>query len=158
MNDISHDFRAAMRRMIATVNIITVVEDGVAHGMTATAVSSLSTDPASLLICVNQSASMHGVLEQASHFCVNMLHQDQIDLARQFSDSSQRAARFTTGGWETETGLPPRLPDAQASILCRLSQTIAFATHSICIGTVIDVRVREDVGPLAYLDGAFSIR
>ena len=38
-------FKAAMRRFAATVTIITVANGGVRSGMTATAVSSLSTDP-----------------------------------------------------------------------------------------------------------------
>ena len=123
--------------------------------MTATAVSSLSADPPSLLVCVNRSASMHGSLGEAPHFCINVLHRDQVGIARTFSDTSLRDVRFDTGGWERDGRGPPFLPDAQASFVCRREQIIAFATHSICIGTVCAVRVRDDVDPLLYLEGAF---
>jgi flavin reductase len=156
MTDLSQPFRDAMRRMAATVNIITITDsNGVPQGMTATAVSSLSADPASLLVCVNQSASMHDSLGQASQFCVNVLHSEQLDLARTFSNSKLRDVRFASGGWTQDGDGPPYLPEAQASLICERTQVIAFATHSICIGTVLSIRVREDIDPLIYLDGRF---
>jgi flavin reductase len=41
--------------------------------MTATAVCSVSDDPASLLVCINQGARMHDVLRDNGRFCVNVL-------------------------------------------------------------------------------------
>ena len=145
-----------MRRVAATVNIVTIDVDGKPMGVTATAVSSLSADPPSLLVCVNQAASMHDSLALASRFCVNVLHQGQVDVSRTFSDSRLREVRFASGGWRQEDGEPPYLPDAQASLLCQRSQLVAFGTHSICIGEVVEVRIREDVDPLVYLNGAFG--
>ena len=149
-------FRLAMRRVAATVNIVTIAADRGPMGMTATAVSSLSTDPASLLVCVNQSASMHDSLALAPFFCVNVLHQSQLDMARTFSDSRLRDVRFAHEAWRTDETGCPYLPEAQASITCERSQLVAFATHTICIGMVKAVRVREDIDPLVYLDGAFK--
>jgi flavin reductase len=148
-------FRDAMRRVAATVNVITIVEDGVSMGMTATAVSSLSADEPSLLVCVNQTASMHGALTTADHFCVNVMHRDQIEIAQTFSNSKLRDVRFATGGWRNDELGPPYLSDALASFVCERQQLIAFATHTICIGSVRQIRFRDDIDPLVYLDGSF---
>ena len=148
-------FLLAMRRVAATVNVVTVAEEGIPIGMTATAVSSLAEDPPSLLVCINRSASIHNALADATHFCVNVLHHDQLEIARTFSNSELRAIRFASGGWCHEEGLPPYLPEAQASLLCERSQLVAFGTHTICIGTVIRVRLRADVDPLLYLNRKF---
>ena len=156
MHEMTAQFRDAMRRVAATVNIVTTEADGVPMGMTATAVSSLSAEPPSLLVCVNQTASMHDSLALASHFCVNVLHHDQLEISRVFSDSTLRDIRFSSGGWQRHDDGTPFLPDAQASLLCERSQLIAFETHSICIGRVTDVRVRSDVNPLIYLNGRFE--
>jgi len=51
---------------------------------------------------------------------------------------------------------PPRLRGAQATILCRRIDHHRFGTHSIFIGVVEDVVVREEVNPLVYLDGKFG--
>ncbi|HJQ15459.1 MAG TPA: flavin reductase family protein [Allosphingosinicella sp.] len=148
------DFRSAMRRVASTVNIITICVDGHPMGITATAMSSLAMDPPSLLVCINRSASLHGSMTDVSHFGVNVLHQDQQQLAKLFADSSMRELRFASG-WHMDAKAPPRLPHAQASILCRRTDHHVFGTHSIFIGVVEDVVLRDDIDPLVYLDGNF---
>ena len=49
---------------------------------------------------------------------------------------------------------PPRLRNAQASILCRRIDHHRFGTHWIFIGVVEEVAMRDEVDPLIYLDGS----
>src|SRR3546814_11559677 len=66
--------RAAMRRLAATVTVIsTRADDGIRHGMTATAVTSVSADPPAVLACVNRSAALHAQLHLGPLFCINLL-------------------------------------------------------------------------------------
>jgi flavin reductase len=44
---------------------------------------------------------------------------------------------------------------AQAVIICRQALKHKFGTHSIIIGVVEEVRIREAIDPLLYLDGQF---
>lgn len=147
-------FRQAMRRVASTVNVISLCVDGEAMGITATAVSPISMDPPSLLVCINRAASVHGSMGDVTHFCVNVLHRDQESVAAMFADRRFHAERFT-GGWENDCISPPRLIDAQASILCRRIDLHQFGTHSIFIALVEEVRVREEIDPLVYLDGSY---
>ena len=147
-------YRQAMRSVASTVNVITICVRGDPMGITATAMSSLAMDPPSLLVCINRAAAMHASMEDVSHFGVNVLHRDQEHLAQMFADRNQRALRFTTG-WHLDCERPPRLVDAQASILCRRIDHHQFGTHSIFIGVVEDVVVRPEVDPLVYLDGKY---
>lgn len=151
---LDQDFRDAMRRLAATVNVITIQADGRPLGMVATAVSSLSAAPPSVLVCVNESASIHDRLVATPYFCVNVLHQDHQGLARVFADSRTRESRFGTGSWDL-SGTAPCLMDAQAVLLCERSEQLRFATHTICIGLVCEVRLRSDVDPLLWVDGQF---
>ena len=151
---LSGAFKQAMRRVASTVNVITICVGGEPMGITATAMSSLAMDPPSLLVCINRMAAMHGSMEDVSHFGVNVLHRDQEHLAQMFADKNQRALRFTSG-WHIDCERPPRLVDAQASILCRRIDHHQFGTHSIFIGVVEDVVVRPEVDPLVYLDGKY---
>ncbi|HEX6374391.1 MAG TPA: flavin reductase family protein [Allosphingosinicella sp.] len=152
---LTQDFKQAMRRVASTVNVITICVGGEPMGITATAMSSVSLDPPSLLICINRSASLHSPMEDVSHFCVNVLHRSQEEIARMFADRSQQALRFATG-WQVDCARPPRLADAQAAILCRRIHHHPFGTHSIFIGQVEEVVVREDVNPLIYVDGRYG--
>ena len=147
-------FRAAMRRVASTVNVITIRGSGDPMGITATAMSSLTMDPPSLLVCINRFAALHSSMEDVSHFCVNVLHRDQEDIARMFADRKQHALRFLSG-WQIDGDRPPRLVDAQASILCRRIDHHRFGTHSIFIGVVEDAEVRNEVNPLLYVDGEY---
>ncbi|MGE0179790.1 MAG: flavin reductase family protein [Sphingomonas sp.] len=148
-------FRQAMRRVASTVNVISICVDGQAMGITATAVSPISMDPPSLLVCINRAASVHASMEDVDRFAVNVLHRDQETVAQIFADRRFHAERFAEG-WERTGDEPPRLTEAQATILCRRIDHHQFGTHSIFIGVVEDVTTREGVQPLIYLDGRFG--
>ena len=66
---IATSFRAAMRRIASTVTIVTASDGERRHGMTMTAVSSLSMDPPSMIVCVNQNTFLHDILMSARLFC-----------------------------------------------------------------------------------------
>jgi flavin reductase (DIM6/NTAB) family NADH-FMN oxidoreductase RutF len=66
-----------------------------------------------------------------------------------------RELRFASG-WHFDQEGPPRLPDAQASILCRRTDHHQFGTHSIFIGVVEEVFTRPEIDPLVYLDGRYG--
>ena len=152
---LAQSFKEAMRRVAATVNVISICVDGKPMGITATAVSVVSMDPPSLLVCVNQAASVHPKIENVVHFSVNVLHRDQAEVATIFADRSLEAQRFIRG-WDNDCTTPPRLRNAQASILCRRIDHHRFGTHSIFIGVVEDVVTRAEVDPLLYVDGGFG--
>ena len=56
-------FTAPLRETPKSVTIITTSNGSERFAMSATAVDSLSTEPPSLLICVNRTASLHAVLD-----------------------------------------------------------------------------------------------
>lgn len=156
MDQLKEQFKQAMRRLAATVNVITLSDGASFKGMTATAVCSLSVDPPSLLVCVNQSATLHNPLLLTSHFCVNVLHHEQIDVAKRFSDSSMRDVRFEGADWQRHDMGPPVLSNAQVAMICERVQLVTFATHTIVIGTVVDIHNRADIDPLLYVNGSFT--
>lgn len=150
-------FKAAMRRFAATVTIITVGDRSVRHGMTATAVTSLSAEPPSLLVCVNQAASLHERLQNTSSFCVNILHRDQIKHSRAFSGGLRGEERFQIGDWALSENGAPFLVDAQANLFCRRAAAIPYRTHTIFIGEVVMVQTRAEVAPLLYQNCDYAV-
>ena len=149
------DFRKAMRRVASTVNVISICVDGQPMGITATAVSPISMDPPSLLVCINRAASVYKSMEDVTHFRVNVLHRDQEEVARMFADRTQHGLRFLSG-WELGCPGAPLLAQAQATLLCRRIDSHSFATHSIFIGVVEEATAREEIDPLLYLDGRYG--
>ncbi len=156
--DLQQDFKSAMRRLAATVCIISTASEDGWHGMTATAVTSVSLDPPSVLVCVNTTTSLHKVLHAGTRFCVNVLRASQHAVAGTFSSSTVRGAdRFVANAWkanESQDGLPYLL-DAQANLFCDIDHTVPYGTHTIFIGRVNAVRNGELVAPLLYGDGQY---
>ena len=142
-------FREAMRHVAATVYAVTTRDDGQRYGILATAVSSLSFEPPSLLVCINRTASLHDPLERAERFCVNVLGLGNRDVAEHFMRPD--ADRFGVGDWLETEGVPV-LRTAQSSLVCRTVHRHEFGTHTIFIGELLAAKHREDATPLTYFD------
>lgn len=154
----AEQFRLGMRRLPAAVTLVTCKYDGAYHGLTATAVTSLSAEPASLLTCVNREASAHRAIVEAKAFAINVLPHDKVALARLFASRKpeDRAARFTSDKWSELITGSPVLADAIVAFDCTLDQAIVYASHSILIGQVQDVRILDTHKHLMYLEGEFA--
>jgi flavin reductase (DIM6/NTAB) family NADH-FMN oxidoreductase RutF len=154
-DDLRSQFRAAMRRHPAAVTIVTAADDRRHHGMTATAVTSLSLEPPSLIVCVNRITLLHDILVSARRFCVNLLGSGQAHLSGAFSGSVPPEKRFELGAWQRTTEGIDFLEDAQANIFCRRVAVVPYGTHAIFIGEVECVRLSSPVAPLIYHDAAY---
>ena len=142
-------FRESMRHVAATVYAVTTSDGGQRYGILATAVSSLSFEPPSLLVCINRTASLHDPLERAERFCVNVLGLGNRDVAEHFMRPDED--RFSVGDWLEAEGTPV-LRTAQSSLVCRAVHRHEFGTHTIFIGELLAAKHRQDATPLTYFD------
>lgn len=154
--DVAATMREGLRRLAKAVVVITTIQDGTRHAMAATAVSELSMSPPSMLICVNQSASLHPVLAAGADFCINILDASHSHISRACSGQRKGEARFEIGDWETTDLGVPRLADAQASFVCRNDTEIPYGSHSIFIGQVVEAHIAPQIDPLIYVDGRYT--
>lgn len=152
----SEKFKLGMRRLASGVTLITTVIGEQRHGLVATAVSSLSADPPSLLACVNRSASAHAPIRTSGIFCVNVLSAAQKDHAARFSSSRERDQRFQDGDWRVMKTGAPALEGSLASFDCELRQLYEYESHTIFIGEIVDVELwAVSIQPLVYMDGTY---
>lgn len=100
------DFRLAMRRLATTVSIVTTSSEGRPFGMTATAVTSLSTEPPSLLFCVNRNTSIFPRLGPGVGACVNLLCSEQARRKYLQARSRRRSASHSENGGMAKMGCP----------------------------------------------------
>ena len=149
-------YRAIMRHQAGAVAVIAVGEAGTRRGLTATAVCSLSDDPPTILACIRRTASAHDEIGRVGAFSVNLLASDQQEIAALFSGRTgvQGEDRFQ-GEWMTMVTGAPVLPNALATLDCRVSEQHSFATHTIFIGSVLDGQVRGEAQPLLYFRGDY---
>nr|WP_254911576.1 flavin reductase family protein [Sphingomonas sp. CDS-1] len=147
--------RAGLRRLAKAVVVITCSFENKRYAMAATAVSELSMNPPSLLICVNKSASISQPLAHRVDFAVNILHSSHEAISNLCSGAIKGEERFKLGNWQTGGTGVPILADAQAVFECRHAEMHAFGTHDIVIGEVFACAVSGDVSPLIYVDGRY---
>ena len=152
------DFRHAMRRLAATVTLVTTNDaDGQRYGMLATSVTSVTMEPPMLLVCVSRSAHIHPALMARKRMCINVLLDEQAELVRAFSSSLPHDERFANVDCENHTtfGLP-YLRDAQALFFCEIDQLVEAGTHSVVLARVLESRAIDAVRPMVYVDGRMS--
>ena len=148
-------FKGALRRLAATVTIVTAADQDRRHGMTATAVTSLSIEPPSLLVCLNNRTLLHDIMLGARRFCVNVLHRDHADLSGAFGGKLPPEQRFGLGAWRFDDDGLPYLEDAQAVLFCRRTAALPSGTHTIFVGAVVRAAHREEIAPLVYENAAY---
>lgn len=153
--DVQAAFRSAMRGVAATVTIVTAGDRERGHGMTATAVTSVSLDPPALLVCINQRTLLHDIMSSTPGFCVNVLAQEHVALSNAFSGAVAPSERFLDGNWaETKNGIK-FLTSAQSRIFCTRTLAIPYGTHTVFIGEVVDVQLAVDASPLLYQNARY---
>lgn len=149
---IATHFKQAMRRLTSTISLITTRHGGTPFGMAATAVQSVTADPATLLVCINTSASIREALHESGRFAVNLLHLSHVDLVPAFSGQLKGEERFAYGNWQ-EIEKMPVLVDAQATLICEVESVTTIGSHDVFFGRVVWVGMREDISPLLYENG-----
>lgn len=154
---VAAQMREGLRRLAKAVVVVTTQHEGKRFAMAATAVSEVSLDPPSLLICVNRNASIHPPLAAGADFCINILHSSHETISAACSGQLQGEVRFQQGDWANDANGLPYLDDAQANFMCRNARAIEHGTHTIFIGDVEGVRTRGAVDPLVYVDGRYAV-
>lgn len=148
--EILSEFQSTMRHVAAAVYAITTSHGGERFGIIATAFSSVSFDPPSVLICVNLDTSIHAPLMECDNFCVNVLGLSNRAVADNFA-MKKGEERFAVGEWLEKEGVPV-LANAQSSLVCRTADRHRFGTHTVFIGEVIAAHHRDNAKPLVYYD------
>lgn len=148
-------FRRALSNFATGVTVITAQNsDGVKVGVTASSFNSLSLDPPLVLWSSLKETRSCSILETASHFAVNVLASDQLELSNHFARTQED--KFAEVDWEEGIGGAPILPDCAARFQCETYSKLDGGDHWIFVGKVIAF---DDFGrsPLCFHQGSYSM-
>jgi flavin reductase len=143
MTDAALSFREGMSRLGAAVTLLT--SDGVAgrHGMTASAVVSVTDSPPTLIVCVNRGIRCHDLFVENGVLAVNVLGHRHQDLSRRFA-SKDVGDRFEGADWVRLATGAPVLADAEVAFDCRIVDVRSVGSHSVLTCEVDDVRLHSE--------------
>jgi flavin reductase (DIM6/NTAB) family NADH-FMN oxidoreductase RutF len=144
-------FIDGMSRVATSVTIVTTDGEAGRFGLTVSAMSSVTADPPTLLICVNRRNPMDAAIRSNGVFGVNALRADQRWVAEIFAGRPRRGNPydFQAGAWHIENTGSPLLTGAVAWFDCVMIAAHHVGTHTIAIGRVVAAG-SEPGTPLIY--------
>ncbi len=156
-----HQFLHGMSHAACTVNVVTT--DGAAgrHGVTVSAMVSVSADTPqpTLLVCIHHLSPVVAALLKNGVFCVNVLRDDQAHISDNFAGRSgvQGAAKFDCAKWATQLTGAPRVVDSLVAFDCRVTASERVGSHFVVFGSVQDIFVAGAGAPLIYANRAYGV-
>lgn len=150
------EYRQALRRFASGLTVITVTDGERLHGMTASAFAAVSLRPPLVLVSLEKGSRTRALVIEAGAFVVNVLAEDQEDVARAFSKAGHKP--FESTRHRAGASGAAILDDALAWLDCNVRQTVDAGDHDIVIGEVVGSDAR-DGSPLVYFhQGYRSLR
>ena len=151
------DFRTALSRFASGITIMSTLQGGVAHAMTASAFTSVSLDPPLVLVCVDKGVRMHEAVLSRGDWAVSVLAAGDQAVAERFARSgrdlySQFDGIPTVPG--PKTGCP-LVTGAPAWLECRTWATYEGGDHTIVVGEVLSLGAADDPSALIYYAGQY---
>lgn len=149
----SEQFRHVLGHYTTGVTVITADTPSGPVGMACNSLTAVSLDPPLVLLCAARTSSTWPLIEATGRFVVNVMADDQADLARAFSRKGEdRFAAVGTHAREHGTGID----DAVAWIECEIDSDYPAGDHTIVVGRVLELEAPSDRNPLAFFRGSFG--
>jgi flavin reductase len=156
--DVRATFLAAMANAPTCVSVVATNGPNGLVGRTVSTLASVSADPPSLLICVNQKSPLRERLAIRGRFSVSVLASDQADLADCFAGRPARGEPFDfrLGVWRLSPLGLPVLDGASATFECDLINEVLVGSHSVFIGGVYRAETSSRQ-PLVYHARSYAV-
>lgn len=151
--DIRRALRDAFGTFMTGVTVVTALDDtGHPLGFTANSFSSVSLDPALLLVQISKNSVNYVNFTSGRGFAVNILSEGQKDISNTFARPV--ADRFAGIDWQPGPHGAPILPGVAAWFDCALHQIIEAGDHAILLGRIEAFHATPAPG-LGYYRGTY---
>lgn len=148
--------RLALRRVASTVHVAALRgDDGGFFATTATAVTSVSFEPPTLLVCLSRNGAMAEQVSIGRTMTISVLSTQQREVAQACAGQRPQAERETFFRAHDAAPHAMVVADAQASFVCKIAGVTEWGTHRVVFGEVVAAESRTEVDPLVYLDGNY---
>ncbi|MDQ0507318.1 flavin reductase [Xanthobacter agilis] len=150
------DYRDGMALLGSAVSVITTDGPAGRAGFTATAVSSVTDQPPTLLVCQNKSSYAHRLFLENKVLCVNVLSQNHESLSAAFADRALEVeARFARAQWSQLATRSPVLSHALVAFDCAIVDSHEVGSHVVFFAQVHGIQLGGGSGGLVYFDRAY---
>lgn len=139
-------FRHALSNWASGVTIVAVrdPDDGKIHGTTVSSLVSLSATPPRIAFSLGPGAQVLPFLKPKRRFVVNILAEEQEELANRFTDP------FPVGVSAFPSEGDPTIAGAHQRLICRVDGFVPIGPARIVVGLVVAAQEGEGRQPLLY--------
>ena len=146
------EFDEVFDLMKSGVYVITANDGQKMGGCTAVWVSRCSFDPPMVAIYIAPKRYTHDIIKNAKHYCVNIVGERHLEIARGFGlRSSASVDKFAGVQFTSGVTGAPILKDACAYLDCELVQEMTIGDHTCFVGKVVAAEKITLEKPLIYL-------
>ena len=147
-------FRKVLGHFATGVTVVTMRQaSGEPWGFTVSAFSSVSLEPPLVLVCVGKESTSFEPMEQASHFAVNFLTENQEEISRRFA--SKTPDRFSGVAYSEGAHGTPLITGCLGFVECKKVASHIHGDHAIVVGEVLEAKA-EGGKPLLYYRGSYA--
>jgi len=154
-------FLNGMSHAACTVNVVTTDGPAGRHGVTVSAMVSVSADTPqpTLLVCIHHLSPVAGAVLENGAFCVNVLREDQTHISESFAGrtTARGGSKFDCSRWTTQVTGAPRVIDALVAFDCRVIASERVGSHCVVFGSVQDIFIAGGGAPLIYANRAYGV-
>lgn len=140
------------RQFVTGVTVVTAMDGETPRGLAVNAFSSISLDPATVMVCVQRTSSTHDCLFRADHLAINILSTDQLDVVNTFATKSDD--KFSDLEWHSGPCGSPLIARSSARMEVEIRERLQASTHTVFICRVVHAAV-EERDPMVYSAGKF---
>jgi flavin reductase (DIM6/NTAB) family NADH-FMN oxidoreductase RutF len=149
------ELRDAFGAFMTGVTIVTTAtDDGKPLGFTANSFSSVSLDPALLLVSIAKTSSNYQTFSTTGHFAINVLAENQKELSNTFARPSDD--RFASVNWNLSANSNPLIAEVSAWFDCTTHAVIDAGDHALIVGKVEAFHSAGYAGLGYYRGGYFT--
>lgn len=147
-------FRRCLGQFATGVTVMTAQHSGERAGMAVNSFSALSLEPPLVLWSIRRASASLPVFTGASHFAVNVLAGDQVEVANLFATPG--IDKFAAARWHAGRTGSPVLAGTIATMECARERLLDGGDHLIVIGRVLHF-ARHAGEPLLFAQGRYAL-
>jgi len=145
-------FRGALGRFASGVTIVSTLDQGIDHAMTASAFTSVSLDPPLVLVCSHKTSRFHDAVMRSGRWGVSILAEEGREESAWFAHRGRPLESQLEGiAFHRGPGGLALIDASLAWLECTTESAYDGGDHTILVGAVTHAAVREPADdPLLY--------
>lgn len=149
-------FRNGMSMLGGAVSVITTDGPAGRFGFTATAVSSVTDEPPTLLVCMNRNSYANQFFKDNKVLSVNVLQSSHQGVSWDFANRDLTSEeRFAKHAWTTLKTGAPILDEALVGFDCDIHEVHTIGSHDVFYCRIRDIKLSSADEGLVYFNRSY---